>query len=299
MAIKINNSMKKIKIIRHFFALILAISLSVGAMFVFFDNSFAWFSNNKTIEANGMGVSVEGIDAEAEYTVYLFDAKQNGVRYTNDGNDNDPKITDLKMQIHDIIFKSRNRYTPALFHIHLYNIKDKYKESDGNISIKLTRDNSPAYDIDANGTQQLPLKTTSVLRFTLVNNKGETWLSQDNDPDIAAKELYDNVDNDMYSKIVTNKNYTDTQDLDIDSKVFTTVNNNTITKETTVVLQVGYTETQVSSGELDLFLYLTYDEDLVSAFEHSVDIGQSGTSVGQVTTLTNDLSSLVVSFRND
>lgn len=279
---------QRMKLLGSLVSSILLGGLALTVITIFINKSFGWFSSNRIVDSTGMQVQMKGMDAEAEYTVYIFDAKENGVRYTNDGQDNDPKLEDLKMQIHDAIFKSRNRYTPAVIHIRLYNIKDTYLNG-GNVSITLTRNTSIPESIDGN----LSENSTSVLRFTLVNNSGDSWISTAGTSNENAQQTFNNVDTALYSKIVTNKNYEDTGTLDIDSKIFTTIDPN-ISKSDYITLSVEYSASDVSDGELDLFLYITYDETLVTRFENGTGI--SGTSVGQITTLTNDLTTFVVSF---
>ena len=276
-----------------------ALTLVMGVV-ILFNSTLGWFAQNRNVSGEGMGVQVESIDAQAEYTVYLFDAKENAVRYTGDGKANEPLLDDLHMQIHDVIFKSRNRYTPAVIHIHLYDISEEYR-TNGTVSLTLTRDGSAAYETGDGGALLLPDLTTSILRFTLVNNDGTSWLGSDADPDKAAKETYDNVDDSLYAKIVTNKDYADTASMDIYSNVFTTVTKGTvgitnITKLSDMTLSVGYSAAETAGGELDLFLYITYDEALVSDFEHASGIDTSATSVGKITTLLNDLTSLEIRF---
>ena len=287
---------QKVKLIGSFISTTLLGLFVVLVIFVYLNSTYGWFANNRHVDGKNMQVSVEAAQAEAEYMVYLFDAKKNGVRYTGDGEENDPKIEDLKMQVHDIIFKSRNRYTPALYHIHLSEIKDEFRTRDGVVSITFARDGTAALDTSS-ATPKLTQKTSSVLRFTLINNKGTSWLSSDPDPDVAAKYLFDTADAALYSKIVTSKNYSDTADLDLDSKVFVS-SLNPLAKNSTITLSVAYTAAQVAGGELDLFVYLTYDEDLVSAIENTIEMGTGGTSVGKITTLPNDISSLTISFQS-
>ena len=301
---KITKS-QKLKLLGSFVTTVPLGVLAVLAIIIYLNSTFGWFANNKQVSGRGMQTTINAPDAEAEYTVYLFDAKLNDVRYTGDSYTpagSDPKLEDMKMQVHDVIFKSRNRYTPAVIHIHLSDIKEEYR-TNGTVSLTLTRDSSAAYEVSGNELV-LPDKTTSILRFTLLNNKGTSWLSQNSSPNVAANETYTSVDNALYTKIVTNKNYTDESLTYVDSNVFTTVTKDVggitdITKSPYLTLTVSYTAAQVTNGELDLFLYLTYDDALVSDFEQAAGIDTDSTSVGRITTLYNDLTNLEIHFNSN
>lgn len=295
------SKMQKRKLLGSFVSTALLGFVAILVVVMYMNSSLGWFAQNREVAGTGMNLRVEGMTAEADYTVYIFDAKANTVRYTGDGRDaSDPKIDDLDMQIHDVIFKSRNRYTPAVVHIHLYNIKQDYR-TNGTVTLTLTRNSDPAYETGQGGRLQLPEKTTSILRFTLINNNGASWLSSNAVPHAAAVETYNSIDTALYEKIVTNKDYTDTVSVDLDSKVFTTVTKSGsvitgISKLSEINLSVDYSAAEISGGELDLLLYITYDEGLVANFEQSVGIDTDSTTVGKITTLLNDLTGLVISF---
>ena len=280
----------------------------VLVLLIYFHSASGWFSNNRSTHGSGMAIGVEAFNAEAEYTVFVYDAKLQSVRYTGAGLTDSPKLDDLKMQIHDIIFRQRNRYTPAVVHIHLRNIKDGYRNG-GNLSIKLSRDDSDAY-VTNNGAISLSKKTTSILRFTLVNNhelSSHLWLCVDRDPSVAATadEIYFNIDETLYGKIVTDEDYSDTPELTVDSKVFTAVTTGAgqaitdVTKEQSITLTVPYTASDVVNGEMDLFLYMTYDNELVGYIERESGLDAGSTTIGKVTTLKNDLTGLLIAFSID
>ena len=290
---------QKRKVLGSFASTALLGVFAVLVAVIYFSSSLGWFASNANATGTGMQMHIKPNEAESDCTVYIFDAKANAVRYTGDGKEGEPQIDDLKMQIHDVIFKSRNRYTPAIVHLHLTNVREDLR-SGGNVTVHLTRNSDPAY-VEHDGRIMLPEVTTSILRFTLVNNAGVSWLGTDPDPDTAAGETYDNTDAALYAKIVTNKDYTDTAVLDLDSKVFANITKTAgtiteITKPGEITLTVGYTSAQAADGILDLFLYITYDESLVDDFEHSVGIDTGSTTVGKITTLLNDLTDLSISF---
>lgn len=291
---------QKRKVLGSFASTALLGIFAVLVAVIYFNSSLGWFANNTAVAGSGMQVQVRAMQAEALCTVYIFDAKANTVRYTGDGRDaNDPRIENLKMQIHDVIFKSRNRYTPAIVHLHLTNIRQDFLDG-GTVTVEITRNNDPAY-VTVNGRMTLPESTSSIVRFTLINNTGAAWLGTDPDPDEAANDTYENVDAALYAKIVTNKDYSDTAELDLDSRTFAAVTKTdgvitSITKPDRLSLQVAYTAAQVTDRTLDLFLYVTYDEPLVNDFEQAAGIDTDSTTVGKITTLLNDLTDLSISL---
>lgn len=282
----------KIKKYRRLFPQLLLLCITsltlVMGIVIVCNSTLGWFANNRQVSGEAMNVTLNAPAAEADYTVYIYDAKLSRVRYTGDGEENEPTIENLKMQIHDVIFKSRNRYTPAVVRIHLSRIDEAYR-SGGTLNVTLGRDGSPAYVIPENSSvQSLPEKSTSVLRFTLASNSA--WYDAD------ADDLYSNIDNALYASVVLNKNYTG-----VDSKVFTTVtgegNATVITKVDSITLSLAYNASDVSGdGEMDAYLYITYDQDLVDRYEHAEGIDTGGTAVGKVSTMLNDITDFVVSF---
>ena len=250
--------------------------------------TLGWFSNNRNVTGSGMGVRIESIDAEADYTVYIYNAKEQRVEYTGDSYPtDDPEIGDFKMQVHDVIFKSRNRYTPAVVRIHLSNIKEEYRGG-GTLNITLTRDTSKAaYDYDeSTETQMLNEYSTSVLRFTLARDS--SWYSSN------AKTLYFNLDAALYNNILAGI-YTGVKS-DVFTEVTGTGAGTEITKAESIVLSLAYTASDVVNGEMDAYLYITYDQELVDKFEQSSGIDTTGTTVGKISTMADDIDEIVVSF---
>ena len=271
---------------------VIACTLTAGVMILFFNSTLGWFAMNRQVDGNGMGVAMKAVAAEASYTVYVYDGKTELVHFTGEnrtddtGKNIDPRVDDLKMAVHDVIFKARNRYTPAIIRIHLSRINEEYR-SGGNVSVTLTRDDQDAYEL-VNGVQALPELSTSVLRFTLA--KDSSWYNAD------AKILYNNIDIALYTQVVINKNYTG-----VSSDKFTTVTGEgasvSISKSDSITLTIPYSASDISGdGEMDVYLYITYDEELVGRFEHNAGIDTSGTTVGKVSTMQNDIEELVVSF---
>ena len=282
----------KIKKYRRLFPQLLLLCITsltlVMGIVIVCNSTLGWFAANRQVSGEAMNIMLNAPAAEADYTVYIYDAKLSCVRYTGDGGENEPTIENLKMQIHDVIFKSRNRYTPAVVRIHLSRIDEAYRGG-GTLNVTLGRDDSPAYVIpQGSSVQSLPEKSTSVLRFTLASNSA--WYDAD------ADTLYSNIDNALYAPVVLNQIYTG-----VDSKVFTTVTGEgsatVIRKEDSITLSLAYSASDVSNdGEMDAYLYITYDQGLVDRYEHAEGIDTGGTAVGKVSTMLNDITDFVVSF---
>ena len=277
---KRSSDKKFIRLIPQFaLLLVTALTLTFGVIF-YFNSSLGWFAANKEVDSNAMGVKSETIDAEAEYIVYIYNAKEARVEYTGDSYPtDDPEIDNLRMQVHDVIFRSRNRYTPAIVQIRLTNISEDYA-SGGVANVTLVRNNEPAYD--SGGIKEL---LTSIMRFTLAQNKN--WYDAD------ADELYSNIDDALYSA-VTNNTYTGS------TGVFTTIttSGNTITGATKLnelTLSVPYAASDIVNGHLDLYLYITYDVTLVGHFESASGI-TGGTTVGSLIPFGNDLTAIRISL---
>ena len=272
----------------------LAVFISV-TIYTAYDISFGWQARNRKVSVTAETVKVDAPEATAEYFAYVYDVKEETVHYTGEGRTDengvniDPTIDDLDMQFHDTIFERRNRYTPAIVRIRLSNVDEAYMNG-GTVNLTITRDTSvAAFDhSDAHG-YALNEYFTSIMRFSLANNG--SWYSAN------AVTLYNNLDNALYTKIVTNKNYTPAGS----SAVFTTVEKSgstitSITKANSITISADYTAADISNGYIDIYLYITYDTDLVNEFEHSNGIDTTSTAVGKITTMVNDLATMTVSL---
>ena len=275
--------------------------LSILVILLFCNMAFGWFSENRLADGRGTHIDADAVDARADYIVYLYDSKDSDVHYTGQTVDKNgraitftpPTINTLDMQFHDTIFVQRNRYTPAVVRIHLSDINERWR-SGGTISVKLDRDTAIPPCAVTEGTPQLNEYFTSVMRFTLAQNNA--WLDDQNFTSGMLNTYY-NLDNALYTKIVTNKDYTPASS----SAVFTSITASggtvtAITKSDSVTVSIPYQASAIVNGELDVYLYITYDTDLVHQFEQEAGIDTSDSSVGKITTMVSDLTRLTVSF---
>ena len=272
----------------------LAVFISV-TIYIAYNMSFGWFVNAKKLNGDGMAAAINTPEATAEYFAYVYDVKEETVHYTGEGRTDengvniDPTIYDLDMQFHDTIFERRNRYTPAIVRIRLSNVDEAYLNG-GTVHLTIARDTSiAAYDHSAANGYALNEYFTSIMRFSLANNG--SWYNAN------AVTLYNNLDSALYTKIVTNKDYTPAAS----SAVFTTVEKSgstisSITKANSITISADYTAADISNGYIDIYLYITYDTGLVNEFEHSNGIDTTSTAVGKITTMKNDLATMTVSL---
>ena len=274
--------------------------LSLLVILLFCNMAFGWFSENKQVDGRGPHIDAEAFDARADYVVYVYDSKDSDVHYTGQTVDKNgaaitftpPTINTLDMQFHDTIFVQRNRYTPAVVRIHLSDIREDHR-SGGTVSVTLERDTAIPQYASEGGAPQLNEYFTSVMRFTLAQDK--TWLDDQNFTNGILNTYY-NLDEALYTQVVVNKEFSPASS----SAVFTTVTEGagglSIAKADSVTVSIPYQASAVVNGEMDLYLYVTYDTDLVHQFEQEAGIDTSDTSVGKITTMVSDLTRLTVSF---
>jgi hypothetical protein len=286
--------MKSKEFIGGLATLVLLFSVICLTLVIMMDPSFGWFSRNLETDGNGAETVLQAEDAVADYYAYIYDVKDIAVHYTGEGRTDDegesidPTIENLDMQFHDTIFLQRNRYTPALIRIRLQDIRLD-RRSGGTITLTLRRDTSiPEYTTE-NERMYLNEYLTSIMRFTLVQN--DTWYNAD------AETIYTNADDALYTKIVTNENYAPAGS----SEVFTTTTKDghvltSVSKEDAITLSVDYSAADAEDGELDLYLYVTYDGTLTENFRNTAEISTIISTVGQIVTMGNDLASMTICF---
>ncbi|MBR3646469.1 MAG: hypothetical protein IKN54_08615 [Lachnospiraceae bacterium] len=217
------------------------------------------------------------------------------------------------MLFYDTIFKMKNRYTPAVVRIEL----KKLKKNNGTVKLNIERDTTlPLTESETVGNEIVvrPSKYfSSSMRFTLAQGKG--WISDSP----SANQLYSRIDSGLYKRIVTDKSYTPqsiaASDSDAyafekgDSKIFVTNvnkdgNGNLVgmTKADSVAIKVDYTAADLIDSDsdsvgdtLNVYLYVTYEEELVENFGVS-GVGSSGNAQGQIVNLINDISGMTISL---
>ena len=268
-----------------------------GTSFMTLRDATAWFSINQTVNSDGSRVETEAADAEADYYVYIHEAKAGAVLYTGDDHDDfdDPTLETLDMQFHDMIFKERNRYTPAIVRIELRNIKSTYANG-GTVTLTICRDTTLPND-------RMNDFFTTVMRFTLFQNS--SWYSsavsqsESNPAKSFGDALYFLIDEAPYttSPLVTiydhykQPNLTNTTG----SKVFTSVSGNVVTKADAIEISCDYTAADIVDGILNVYLYITYDQTLLSTYQGKNGI-TGGETIGRTVLMDDDIDSMTVSF---
>ena len=305
-----------VKLGMNFIALVLLAVISVMILIVYFNKSLGWFVNNKTVSGESMSARVEKNDADANYYAYVYDVKestssQTVVHFTGEGTSDDPAIDNLDILFFDTIFKKRNRYTPAVVRIEL----SELKYTAGTVTLTLTRDSALPTTETASGKTAPSRYLTSAMRFTAA--QGKDWYTYS--PATAAADLYNRIDTSLYTYIATDRNYTAGSVSASGTNAYAFHKSNSLifvdsvnkdgtgaligmTKADAISLSVPYAASDLldTDGDgvgdtLNVYLYITYDEDLVENFGVS-GISSGGSAVGQIIDLANDLTEMKITL---
>ena len=276
---------------------IIALTISfIVVLSLFGTTAFAWFSMNTDVKTSSMNTHIEIFDAQAQYTVYLFDSKAGSVNYTGKNNDeSDPTVTHLDVPFYDTIFKQRNRYTPVIIRVALTNVRLEQ----GIVNLRIDRDVSLS-------EPQSGGYFTDLMRFTVV--KGTSLYSAD------ADELYDNVDEVLFTP-VQNGSYT--PDLISNnnssyykgpSKIFGVRTYNegspvypqgyvpfTVENYDYVNLSIPYGAADFVNGVFNFYLYITYDRTLLNSYTGFGNVS----TIGQWVDMENDISKMEITFSSN
>lgn len=270
----------------------------VVALLLYFNSAFGWFAMNKEVDGDSMAVTAYQDDVEAEYSHYYYDAKN----ATGVGEDS---ITDIQVPQYDLIFRQRNRYTPAVIRVALTGEED-LPES-GTISLTVGRNLAATITTDEgtiNNGSELPALNnlfSSLMRLTIV--KGASIYSAD------PSTLYRNIDNLPYGNNSTLYEVIKSQTANNSTtNVFTTVTGDEgdpdrYTKADSVTLSIDYTAADWNDMDgdsvnetLNIYVYVTYDETLLREYgAYDATLNGDITSVGQVIKLSNDLLTIAAS----
>lgn len=252
--------------------------------------SYAWVSENRAVEHINPPINLENDDTTATYGVYKYDTKL-GIGRNADNNNIPYTISDIDINPYDLIFLSRNRYTPVFARVEVK--RNTSMPKSGTVYLTITRklDNN-----DSDGSE-LSEFSSSLIRFTAKVDK--TYYD---DPDI----LYNAIDTSMYA---VTKTYVTTanglpHDYDDFSKTFVTAemseNGYTFTKADAITLEMTYTESDWYESDgteiLNIYLYMTYDEGLIDMYKESshfkIEVG-----TGNMVHFENDFDTIKVSYK--
>ena len=265
---------------------------------LYLNSAFGWFAQNEEVDGNGMAVTAYQDDVEAEYSHYYYDAK-NAVGVGRNS------IDDIQVPQYDLIFRQRNRYTPAVIRVALTGEEDLPQS--GTIALTIGRNLAASITTDegtiANGSELPALNNlfSSLMRLTIV--KGAGIYSDD------PTTLYRNIDNLPYGNNSTLYEVIKSQTAnDSTTNVFTTVTGDEgdpdrYTKADSVTLSIDYTAADWNDMDgdsvnetLNVYVYVTYDETLLREYgAYDATLNGDITSVGQVIKLNNDLLTIAAS----
>ncbi len=255
---------------------------------------FAWMATNRSLDGDGMDMSMEYDDAVALFDVYKYNVKTS--QGTTVENSVPLSLSNVDFNQYDMIFEVRNRYTPIFARMQIFKI-NKMPEA-GTLTLTLTRDTSNG---DATATS-LNSYTSSIIRFTA---KVDHTYDEQHDSDTPAT-FYNYVDNQLYEVTLGyagNEAHDEGGSYTNASRCFTTFvtsgDTTTYTKAKTITLSMTYTAGDWDTNDdgyqvLNVYLYMTYDTGLIE--KYIADNDMSTMSIGaDIVDFTNDFVSVKIS----
>ena len=249
--------------------------------------SFAWLTINRRTGANEVGMGLAVDDTSAVYESFVYNL-ETGLGTNMDASGNLLDITNLDLNPYDTIFRTQNKYTPALTRITLASKESMPEE--GTVIITINRQ-----EISELAGDSLTAYSSSTIRFTgfIMSDQSDVGIT---DPDalyslICTKELFDEIEG------YKGNDYENSQ-------TFVTVNgegaDHTHDKYTSIQVFVDYDADDWYDGDgghrmLNVYLYISYDVQLVKCF---LDENQGGEISLNSTTIffKNDLTEIRVSY---
>jgi len=255
-------------------------------------STMAWIGLTTQNDINRMNMNVDYDRFFVEKAYYKYDAKNQTVLYYEG-------LSDVKFNQYDLVFRSRNRYTPIVATLLLTG--DDLKD-EGTIYVTIQRDSSiNPFVVDGNGKKHLTNTFSSIMRVTALVGS-EYYSSNEN-------LLYSSVDNSYYSAV---RLYTGNVAGSSPSKVFTTASISTI-NDVEVLDNASKTDIEISidydSGDfvtiegistLIVYLYLTYDEgynESTKKYDGLVGMYQRTSEALGITS--GDIADQSIEFEND
>ena len=248
--------------------------------------TYAWYIRDTRVQGTNANTSVDYDDVNATFTAYQYDIKEQRVIATDESNSDAFDLEHLPLQSYDMIFRAKNRYTPIVVKVTLSGLALQHKNT-----VDLIVKRNTSIQDDPASAQSLSPYVSSVLRFTAIGSGNK------NDPYSINDVWYPSVGGYVGHQSGT------ASGIAYDSKTFTTTQTNGNTamfnKADYITLSLNYTAQQLENGELNVYLYLSYDATLTSAFERQHGLGVGGTieEVGEVFGLSNDLTEIEARVR--
>lgn len=264
-----------------FFRLIVLIVLGISLI----TSTVAWVSMNFNTDSKNMNVAVDYDRFFVESCYYKYNVNDSKVDYTEN-------MTGITFNQYDLVFRSRNRYTPIIAAIKMHG---EDIDPSGTITVEIMRDESidPTY-LDDQNKEHLSVYFTSIMRVTAM--VGASYYSSDPDT------LFNNID----TNTVYNTTRARTGDTAL-SKVFTTATENdgvlsNVSKHN-IVFEVDYTSSDFVTidgrSTLIIYLYITYDEGYTGTdYNGLLGIYQKTTEALSISS-TGDITDTSVQFEND
>ena len=256
--------------------------------------SFAWIAMNSDTNSSNMGMNVDYDKFYVEANYYKYNPKEQIVESSAD-------LTDVHFNQYDLVFRSRNRYTPIVAAIKM---TGEDLQSSGIITITINRDSnvSGSY-LDSSGVLRMSETFSTIMRFTAMVGTG--YYSSDSgtlfnrvDSDTNYKNARAQTGNTDLSKVLTRADIIDSNG----QLILTGVESGN------VAIDVEYTSDDFIDVDGDgvkeslfVYLYITYDEGYISSsgnYNGLLGIYQK-TSDTMGISAAGDISDTSVMFEND
>ena len=296
---KVEIVQSKKKITYHLVVLVLILNLIITS-------SFAWLVSNRTATISEAGMALEVDDTSAVYRAYVYDLDKN--KGTNQKSDKTIiDVTNLDLNQYDMLFRARNKYTPAFAQIKIL----------GNVSMPDSGTLHVTIDCLTEGIDTSKYEYTSnIARFTAFIIPGD-GNPNTLPPDVIAgtpanpndEESVAQAADTLYKFINTEERYKAVElyrgNGRADSKTFVTLtgdeNNYTHSKANSVTISVNYTANDWYTDEsnqksLNIYLYITYDVQLIDYYFGEIfsDVLLNLDSAG--IKFANDLKKITISY---
>lgn len=221
-------------------------------------SSFAWFTLNRNMNVDEMGMSLAVDDTNAVYQAFMYNLKT-GAGTNKNADGEILNIANIDLNQYDTIFRAQNKYTPVFARIILRRSESMPKS--GTVHITVEREAS-----DQDYSHSLTAFSSSIVRFTtfIMSDKSDLTIT---DPD----KLYSHINTLKRFKAVEQYKGND----NVNSKTFVTVEGEGADhmhgKNTSLTVSVNYTEDNWyidADGHeaLNVYLYITYDVQLVECY---------------------------------